>query len=155
MVRLSSQLLMLNHESYVEVLQPRTLINTTKVSTNSTTSAFGHNGLNLHATLRCAYKLSSCGINECPVWAHPRSLAATKGVSFDFFSCRYWDVSLPCVSFNQPMNWAGKWRNITPAGFPHSEILGSMCIWPLPEAYRSLSRLSSPISAKASTCCPY
>ena len=34
MVRLSSQLLMLNHESYVEVLQPRTLINTTKVLTS-------------------------------------------------------------------------------------------------------------------------
>ena len=34
MVRLSSQLLMLNHESHIEVLQPRTLINTTKVLTS-------------------------------------------------------------------------------------------------------------------------
>jgi hypothetical protein len=32
------------------------------------------------------------------VWAPPRSLAATGGISFDFFSCRYLDGSLPCVS---------------------------------------------------------
>ena len=31
------------------------------------------------------------------VWAPPRSLAATGGISFDFFSCRYSDGSLPCV----------------------------------------------------------
>ena len=43
----------------------------------------------------------------------------------------------------------------TPVGLPHSDIPGSSCVWPLPEAYRSLPRLSSPISAKASACCPY
>ena len=32
-----------------------------------------------------------------PVWALPRSLAATCGISFDFSSCRYLDVSVPCV----------------------------------------------------------
>ena len=31
------------------------------------------------------------------VWANPRSLAATYGISIDFFSCRYLDVSVPCV----------------------------------------------------------
>ena len=39
-------------------------------------------------------------------------------------------------------------------GFPHSEIPGSKSIRRLPEAYRSLSRLSSPLSAKASTMRP-
>ena len=29
------------------------------------------------------------------VWANPRSLAATDGISFDFFSFRYLDVSVP------------------------------------------------------------
>ena len=29
------------------------------------------------------------------VWANPRSLAATKGISFDFFSFRYLDGSVP------------------------------------------------------------
>ena len=53
-----------------------------------------------------------------PVWALPRSLAATKGISFDFFSSRYLDVSVP---------WVGSFRclDITPSGFPHSEIPGS------------------------------
>jgi hypothetical protein len=31
------------------------------------------------------------------VWANPRSLATTDGISIDFFSCRYLDVSVPCV----------------------------------------------------------
>ena len=44
---------------------------------------------------------------------------------------------------------------IAPAGFPHSEIPGSLDIRLLPEAYRSRSRLSSPSSAKASTCRPF
>ena len=38
-------------------------------------------------------------------------------------------------------------------GFPHSEISGSMRICPLPGAFRRLSRLSSPVVAKASTVC--
>ena len=40
-------------------------------------------------------------------------------------------------------------------GFPHSEISGSQSICRLPEAYRRLSRLSSPLTAKASTVCAY
>lgn len=36
-------------------------------------------------------------------------------------------------------------------GFPHWDIPGSKPIWRLPEAYRSLSRPSSPLTAKAST----
>ena len=40
-------------------------------------------------------------------------------------------------------------------GFPHSEILGSTPICRLPEAYRRLSRPSSPVIAKASTTCTY
>ena len=31
------------------------------------------------------------------VWASPRSLAATDGISIDFLSYRYLDVSVPCV----------------------------------------------------------
>ena len=40
-------------------------------------------------------------------------------------------------------------------GFPHSEISGSKLICQLPEAYRRLSRPSSPIIAKASATCSY
>ena len=44
---------------------------------------------------------------------------------------------------------------MTPAGFPHSDILGSRFGCQLPEAYRRLPRPSSAPSAKASTVCPY
>ena len=44
-------------------------------------------------------------------------------------------------------------RDIAPGGFPHSEIPGSLDVELLPEAYRSLPRLSSPSGAKASTRC--
>ena len=40
---------------------------------------------------------------------------------------------------------------MTPAGFPHSDTLGSQLGWQLPEAYRSLLRPSSAPGAKAST----
>lgn len=43
---------------------------------------------------------------------------------------------------------------MTVGGFPHSEILGSKPCWRLPEAYRSLKRPSSVLSAKASTIRP-
>ena len=58
-----------------------------------------------------------------PFWAGPLSLAATKGISVDFFSYGYLDVSVPrvrlfnlCIQLKIP-NKLG--------GFPHSEILGS------------------------------
>ena len=40
-----------------------------------------------------------------------------------------------------------------PAGFPHSDILGSKFAYQLPEAYRRLLRPSSAPDAKASTVC--
>ena len=40
------------------------------------------------------------------------------------------------------------------SGFPHSDILGSKSVRRLPGAFRSLPRLSSPLSAKASTMRP-
>lgn len=47
-----------------------------------------------------------------------------------------------------------RYRPMTAGGFPHSEILGSKPCWRLPEAYRSLKRPSSVLSAKASTIRP-
>src|SRR5438876_12461321 len=46
-------------------------------------------------------------------------------------------------------------RRITGAGFPHSGIHGSKAIQRLTVAYRSRSRPSSTLGAKASTMCPY
>ena len=39
-----------------------------------------------------------------PVWALPRSLAATGGISFDFFSWGYLDVSVLPVGSPLPMD---------------------------------------------------
>src|SRR5699024_9968395 len=44
-------------------------------------------------------------------------------------------------------------RKTHPAGFPHSEILGSQPAYRLPKAYRRLLRPSSSPDAKASTVC--
>lgn len=38
-----------------------------------------------------------------PVWACPLSLAATYGIDVSLFSCRYLDVSVPCVRSTCPM----------------------------------------------------
>jgi hypothetical protein len=83
------------------------------------------------------------------VWAFPLSLAATNGVSFDFLSCRYLDVSVPCVRFVWPIHSARDDRNWlpSPAGLPHSDIPGLTDAQLLPRAFRSLPRPSSPLDA--------
>ncbi len=104
-------------------------------------------------------------------WPGPRSLATTNGVSFDVLSYRYLDVSVPCVCFLHPIlfrcrylymmtrklncflkkqlnlsshqRWVAPFGNLRIKGYSH-----------LPVAYRSVSRPSSPVHAKASTKCP-
>ena len=84
--------------------------------------------------------------------AVPLSLATTDGISVDFCSSGYLDVSVPQVSFSYPMNSG---TDTLAGGFPHSEILGSKLVCQLPGAYRRLRRPSSPDIAKASTVCAY
>ncbi len=72
------------------------------------------------------------------VWALPRSLAATGGITVVFFSCRYLDVSVPCVRFPYGMTY------LQYAGLPHSEIRASrvICTYTrLIAAYHVLLRL--------------
>src|ERR1700761_250214 len=54
-----------------------------------------------------------------------------------------------------PCTYVFSARYLLRGGFPHSEIFGSKHICRLPEAYRRLSRPSSPSIAKASTICAY
>ena len=80
-------------------------------------------------------------VRRRPVWALPRSLAATEGISFDYFSSGYLDVSVHrvCLPF-------GYW-NMTSSGLPHSGIRGSglTCSSPrLFAAYRAFRRLGTP-----------
>ena len=90
--------------------------------------------------------------------AGPRSLAATEGVSVDFLSSGYLDVSVPRVRsynpmysdykylFQQAMNCLRNHDELS-GGFPHSEIHGSKLIlsspWLIAE-YHVLHRLLLP-----------
>ena len=82
--------------------------------------------------------------------AGPRSLATTNGVSVDFLSCRYLDVSVPyvrfltlCIHARIPLT-----RWVAPFGYPRIKDRSH-----LPAAFRKVLRPSSPLSAKASTKC--
>ena len=80
------------------------------------------------------------------VWPLPRSLATTSGISVDFFSSPYLDVSVQAVPLIhlciQCMMHA-----LHTCGLLHSDISGSKCACHSPElfaAYRVLHRLLMP-----------
>ena len=80
------------------------------------------------------------------VWAPPRSLAATCGITFVFFSSGYLDVSVHRVPFHTL--WIGVWiHEVYSCRFPHSDICGSLCICHSPQlfaAYHVFHRLLVP-----------
>jgi hypothetical protein len=85
-------------------------------------------------------------------WPGPRSLATTNGVSVDVLSSGYLDVSVPrvclaylCIQYTIPHT---RWV------FPFGYLWIKGCSR-LPTAFRSVLRPSSPLSAKASTKCPF
>ena len=116
-------------------------------------------------TLRSAFPCAStdsgilCAVRTpaallLPVWPLPLSLATTRGISFDFSSSRYLDVSVPgvpliylCIQYTI--------HGSSPCVLPHSEIRGYNAHLQLPAAYRSLSRPSSAPDAKAFTLCSF
>ena len=81
-----------------------------------------------------------------PVWALPVSLAATPGIDVSFSSSGYLDVSVHRVPLHTL--WIHAWMTeVCSAGFPHSEICGSMDICSSPQlfaAYHVCHRLSVP-----------
>ena len=80
------------------------------------------------------------------VWALPVSLAATPGIDVSFSSSGYLDVSVHRVPFRTL--WIGvRMTEGSSAGFPHSDISGSMDICSSPKlfaAYHVFHRLSVP-----------
>jgi hypothetical protein len=75
------------------------------------------------------------------VWALPRSLATTYGITIVFFSYGYLDVSVPRVRFPCGIT------RLQRAGLPHSEISGSKVICTFPKliaACHVLHRLWEP-----------
>ena len=57
-----------------------------------------------------------------PVWALPRSLATTYGITIVFSSWGYLDVSVPLVSLHNAMDLRYDTYGFYVRGFPHSEI---------------------------------
>ncbi len=73
-----------------------------------------------------------------PVWANPRSLATTYGITFVFFSSAYLDVSVQRVC--PPIGVLC----LQHSGLPHSGICGSLGVCPSPQlfaAYHAFHRL--------------
>ena len=80
------------------------------------------------------------------VWPLPRSLATTSGISVDFFSSPYLDVSVQAVP-HVHLCIQCTLTEYCSAGFPHSEISGSKLICSSPKliaAYHVLHRLLMP-----------
>ena len=81
-----------------------------------------------------------------PVWPLPLSLAATHGISFDFSSSGYLDVSLPRVPRIR-LCVQRMLRDSSSRVFPHSDISGSQLICSSPKLFAAchvLRRLPMP-----------
>ena len=75
----------------------------------------------------------------CAVWALSLSLAATQGISIDFFSWRYLDVSVPSVRSTLPIDSAGSDSALPEPGFPIRTSPGLRSFAP----HRGLSQLTT------------
>ena len=117
---------------------------------------FAYGALTLCGRPSQTFQLRILSRDDCPqprrinptVWPLPRSLATTYGISFDFSSRSYLDVSVqivPHVHLFYSMH-VTQILSVWVAPFGNSRIDGYLL---LPEAYRSLSRPSSAPDAKA------
>ena len=117
---------------------------------------FAYGALTLCGRPSQTFRLEMFSRDDCPqprrinptVWPLPRSLATTYGISLDVFSSSYLDVSVQTVPHvhlfdSMHVTWI---LSMWVAPFGNSRIDGYLL---LPEAYRSLSRPSSALSAKA------
>ena len=101
---------------------------------------------NLSARITESIMRSEPRCARTPVWALSLSLAATQEIDVSFSSSGYLDVSVPRVPFIHL--WIQcMMTGVLPAGFPHSDIRGSMDICSSPRlfaAYHVFRRLSVP-----------
>jgi hypothetical protein len=79
-----------------------------------------------------------------PLLSESRFLSSPPGTEMVHFP----GFALSCLSIQQVV------LEVLSSGFPHSDISGYCACVRLPEAFRSLPRPSSPVSAKASTVRP-
>ena len=97
------------------------------------------------------------GMLRIPVWALSIPLAATLEITFVFFSSGYLDVSVRRVPLHKLLRHfclcSFMDTRALPAWVSPFRHLRIIVYLPLPAAFRSLSRLSSALSAKASALC--
>ena len=118
--------------------------------------SFAYGALTLCGRPSQTFRLEIFSRDDCPqprrinptVWPLPRSLATTYGISVDFSSRSYLDVSVQIVPHvhlfdSMHVTWI---LSMWVAPFGNSRIDGYLL---LPETYRSLSRPSSAPDAKA------
>ena len=86
------------------------------------------------------------------VWAAPISLAATFGIDVSFFSSGYLDVSVPRVPSFALWIHANA-TGLPPAGFPHSDLKGSMPACGSPLLFAACHVLLRRLVPLASTLC--
>ena len=107
---------------------------------------FGRLSQNLSAKLIESIMRSEPQDARILVWPLSISLAATLEIDVSFSSSGYLDVSVHRVPFHTL--WIGVWMTgVFPAGFPHSDICGSMDICSSPQlfaAYHVFRRLLVP-----------
>ena len=107
---------------------------------------YGRLSQNLSARINESIMRSEPRNARIPVWPLSISLAATLEIDVSFSSSGYLDVSVHRVPFHTL--WIGVWMTgVRPAGFPHSDISGSMDICSSPKlfaAYHVFHRLLVP-----------
>ena len=104
--------------------------------------------LNIHITVRTPK------IFLLSVWPAPFSLATTHGISLDFFSSPYLDVSVQAVPLI-PLCIHDMMSELLSDGFPHSDIHGSMAAFASPWLFADrcvLRRLLVPRHSPCALC---
>ena len=124
------------------------------VFTYATLTLFGVLSHTLRLTTRVLKAVRTPNVFLHSVWPLPRSLATTYGISVDVSSSPYLDVSVQAVPFQYLwiQYWIMEYELHWVAPFRYLRINGCLL---LPEAFRSLPRLSSAPSAKAFTLRPF
>ena len=108
--------------------------------------------------VRLTYCMPLCGSTTPktellpPVWPPPRSLATTSGISVDVFSSPYLDVSVQAVPRVRLFYSTHADTSIARAGFPHSDISGSMRMCRSPKLFAACHVLLRLLMPRHSPC---
>ena len=94
-----------------------------------TLTFFGMSSHTFRLTFSIAYTVRTPGVFLLPVWPPPLSLATTCGISVDFFSSPYLDVSVQAVPLPYLFDsvWDTQSSTVWIAPFGHLRFITSAC----------------------------